>query len=131
MENKIDVFICNKCGYEDSSFIPNGAIYMDSQPCEEGYVQCPKCKEIVKKEIKQIESGNDMTLKEYLELVKYISEKHSFRKVKGKMIKYISHTLDFRTGTIYQIILDGKKFTKVNENRHRDLKKWVMNYLDS
>lgn len=51
-------------------------------------------------------------------------------KVKGKMIKYVRCTFDMRTHEIFAVSLDDKEFVKVNENRHRDLKKWIYGYLD-
>lgn len=64
-------------------------------------------------------------------LVKFIHENHSFRDMKGKRIKYITHTLDFRTGEIYRVVLDDVEFAKVNENRHRNLIEWIYNYLNN
>ncbi|QUH22066.1 hypothetical protein [Alkaliphilus sp. B6464] len=121
--SKIDVFICKECGYEDSSIIP-------MKKHLKTYT-CPNCDKIVKLNIVKMEHGEDMTLKEYLELVKYINENHSFRQLKGKMIKYISHTLDFRTGHIHRVTLNHKEFATINENRHRNLKEWIYRYLNS
>ncbi|MGL5713399.1 MAG: hypothetical protein ACRCX2_10300 [Paraclostridium sp.] len=76
-----------------------------------------------------------MTLKEYFDLVRYIDKHHSFRELEGKAIKYISHTFDTRTRTVYSVKLWGgfsedKEFTIVNENKDRELKEWIYNWLD-
>lgn len=120
---KIEVFICAKCGYEDSSFIP--------MKKDLSLSECPNCNKEVKVNIVEVEKGKNMSIAEYLELVKYIHEHHSFAKAKGKRIKYISNTLDFRTGNIYRIVLNDKEFAKVNQNRHRDLKEWIYGYLNN
>ncbi|EIF6155387.1 hypothetical protein LFJ62_003094 [Clostridium perfringens] len=77
-----------------------------------------------------MEFGENLSLQDYAELLVYIDENHSFRKVKGKMIKYVRCTFDMRTHEIFSVSLDNKEFVKVNENRHRDLKKWIYGYLD-
>ncbi|XZI53252.1 hypothetical protein ACSXD3_17855 (plasmid) [Clostridium perfringens] len=46
------------------------------------------------------------------------------------MIKYVRCTFDMRTHEIFSVSLDNRAFVKVNENRHRDLKKWIYEYLD-
>lgn len=127
----VDVFVCEMCGYEDSSFIPSGAVLKEDVKRNDGNILCPSCKSVVKKNIIKKEPGKNMTLKEYLELVKFIEENHSFRNLQGKMIKYIGNTLDFRTGMIHRVKLDDKEFSKTNENAHRNIKEWVMDYLNS
>lgn len=122
MEN-IDVFVCEKCGYEDSSIIP--FVRPDRTICE-----CSKCGKEVAKNIVKMPIGKNMTLQEYLDLLQFIEENHSFRRMKGKRIKYIGHTYDFRTHEIFSIRIDNVTFTKVNENRHKNLKEWVMNYIN-
>lgn len=112
----------SKCGYEDSSFIPI---------IETSSVQCPHCKENVERNIIKKKYEDYMTMQEYLDLVKFIDENHSFKYGKGKMIKYINMTLDFRTTTIHGIKLNDKEFYKVNQNRHRNLLVWIMDYLKS
>lgn len=131
MERKINVFVCSNCGYEDSAFIPDGMVSKYSKQCDEGFIQCPNCKKIVKKDIQKMDYEDGMSFEEYIELVNYIHKNHSLQSLKGKLIKYISSTYDFRTGKIYKISLDGKDFAKVNENRHRNLKKWIIDYLNS
>lgn len=129
--NLIDVFVCSKCGYEDSSFIPSGARHIScTKKCNINEVECPKCHGIVNKNIVQMENGRDMSMGEYIELVKYILENHSFACLNGKMIKYISNSFDTRTNSIYGITLDDVEFIKTNENSHRNLKKWIMEYLN-
>lgn len=121
---KIDVFVCRNCGYEDGSIIP----------CfrkNDKIVKCPNCNKEVENNILEFDKGDCLTFKEYAELLKFINENHSFRTIKGKRIKYVSHTFDMRTMTIYRVTLDDKEFCKVNENRHKDMKKWIYEYLNS
>ena len=122
MENKVEVFVCKECGYEDSSIIPM---------MKEDEIKCPHCKREVKRNIVLMEYGDYMLLAEYIELLAYIEEEHSFKDLKGKMIKYVRHSFDMRTNTIYEVTLNDKKFSKINENRHRDLLKWIYEYLDN
>lgn len=129
MNNKIEVFVCSHCGAEDSSFVPSGAGYMGIKPKKEGNVICFNCKKEVFKDIVLMDEGKPMTLTEYSELLKYINENHSFKKGMGKMVKYISHTFDFRTLMISRVDIDGKIFSITNENSHKNLKKWIMDYL--
>lgn len=49
----------------------------------------------------------------------------------GKRIKYVRSSFDTRTNYIYSIHLDGECFTVVNENRKRNLKKWIYAYLNN
>ncbi len=129
---EIEVFVCSNCGYEDSSFIPSGAKHIScKKKCKENEIECPHCHEVVKKNIVMMPFEPAMTLKEYLELLDFIMKNHSFSSLKGKMIKSISNTFDTRTNEIYHIKLDDKAFNKINENRHKNLMKWVMNYLNS
>lgn len=122
MKEKVKVFVCKNCGYEDSSFIPMN---------NKDKVWCPNCKLKVDKHTIEMNFEPDMTIEEFNNLLKYINENHSLRALKGKMIKYISPTIDFRTGCIGQVVLDDKIFKKVNENRHKNLYKWITEYLDS
>lgn len=122
MREKLEVFICENCGYEDSSFIPMRL---------KNRVECPRCKIIVSRNIVEINNEPDMSINEFNELLEYINKNHSFIGLKGKMIKYISPTIDLRTGHIGMVRLDDKTFSKVNENRHKNLKNWIMEYLQS
>lgn len=122
MEEKVEVFICKNCGYEDSSFIPMNP---------RNKVECPACKLVVDKNIVKMNFEPDMSIKEFNDLLQYINKNHSFMTLKGKMIKYISPTIDFRTGHIGKVVLDDKAFIKVNENRHRNLYKWIKDYLNN
>lgn len=77
-----------------------------------------------------------MTIKQYIELLAYIDKNHSFRNLMGKHIKYIEHIWDFRTNKIFCVKLrpiyeDEIIFTTVNENKNRDLKQWIYDYLDN
>lgn len=121
--NKIDVFICNECKHEDSSYIPFKYSNVES-------VECPECHNIVANNIVKMIDEPFMTLREYFDLLNYIVNNHGFGTGTGKMIKYVSHTLDTRTGLIYKVKLDDEEFTKVNENKHRNLKTWIMEYLE-
>ena len=101
MKEKIEVFVCKNCGYEDSSFIPMS---------NKNRVKCPNCKLTVDKNIVEMNFEPYMTIGEFNNLLKYINENHSCRALKGKMIKYISPTIDFRTGCIGKVVLDDKVF---------------------
>lgn len=121
----VKVFICPKCGFEDSSFVP--FTYKEGETSI-----CRGCNsKFTENHIKELPQGDCLTIQEYYELIKYIHENHSFKNVQGKCIKYISHVLDFRTLKIHSVTLDDKKFNKVNENGHRDMKKWIYDYLNS
>lgn len=123
MGDEIEVFECKSCGYEDSSYLPMRKKLKT--------VECPKCKNEVEMYIKPGKIGKNMTLKDYAEILDYIDKNHSFRNISGKMIKYITMTLDFRTFEIHSIKLDDKVFSKTNENRHRDLKEMIYEYLNN
>lgn len=128
----IKVFVCKECGYEDSSFIPEGAKDIScKKECPKGYVECPICHKIVKKTIIEKEMGKGMTFSEFVELVSYINENHSFKDLKGKHIKYITPTYDTRTNVIHCIKLNDTIFSITNENKHRNLKEWIYNYLNN
>lgn len=73
-----------------------------------------------------------MSLEDFNELVKYISENHGFRSCKPnrKMIKYIQCSFDTRFGDVWSVVLDNVVFSVVNENRKRNLKKWIYAYLN-
>jgi hypothetical protein len=123
MFEDVDVFVCPNCKFEDSSYIP-----ICRQDRE--YVKCTNCEETVKIVIVKMPYGPYMTMDQYLELLKYIDENHSFAKMDGKLIKYATSKFDFRTKDIYYVKLNDKEFYKVNENRHKDLYKWIMEYLE-
>lgn len=122
MSKTIEVFICTNCGYEDSSFMP--IKYKNKQ-----LGICPSCNCNVTVNIESIEMPPHMTISEFNSLLKYINKNHSFKQLEGKMIKYVSPTIDLRTGFIGCIKLDDKIFSQTNENRHRNLKEWIMQYL--
>lgn len=127
MQETMNVFICAKCGGEDSSFIP----------CAEGRsVRCIHCKKEVEVKLIKVEQGKALSVKDYIELLQYISKNHAWNIncMKGKVIKYVDATFDFRTNTYFAIKFRGmedKDFVKVNENRHRDMKKWIYDWLES
>ena len=76
-----------------------------------------------------------MNLNDFRDLLNYIEKNHSFRRGKGKMIKYVSPTCDMRSGDIFHINLrqagNGVDFSLTNENKDRNLKRWVMDWLDN
>lgn len=119
----VDVFKCEKCGYEDSIYIPKKAKGKDC-------IECPKCKEKVKANIETEEIGKFMTLEEYNSLIKYIQDLNKNSK-DGEVVKVVTNTIDFRTMCVHSVNIDGKVFSKSDENIHRDLKKWIMGYLEN
>lgn len=132
IDENVEVFVCNNCDYEDSSFIPSGAKPVNcKKKVDKNHVECPKCHHIVEKNIITQKYEPYMSLEEFNKLYEYIMNNHSFSAVKGKMIKYITPTIDTRSNRIYQIKLDDKVFSKVNENRHKNLYDWIMEYLDN
>lgn len=76
-----------------------------------------------------------MTLEEFNELIAYIQTNHSFPKMEGKKVKYITPIFDTRTGRIFSINLrlagEGIDFSVTNENKHRNLNEWVRDWLDN
>ena len=75
--------------------------------------------------------GMNSALLEYL--LVYIDREHSFKKGKGKRIKYVVPTIDTRTMRIHAIIFYGmvedKAFSLTNENKDKDLHEWIMEWL--
>lgn len=80
-----------------------------------------------------------MNSKQFNELVEYIHKNHSFGKLsknekRSKHIKYVDSTLDMRNGKIFSVTLRGVfddiTFTTNNENTHRDLFTWIMDWLE-
>lgn len=120
---------CPHCGYEDSSIL---TLKYDNMSIP--MIECPECKILDVFQECYCEKGKNMTLEEYQELVKYIYLNFGWRKSMGKnfskRIKYIRCTFDTRTGEIFHVSLDHKDFTIVNENRHRNLKEWIYEYLN-
>lgn len=78
---------------------------------------------------------NYMDVNDFVRLLDYIQNNHSFGEMKGKLIKYISPTYDTRTGKIHHINLslagDGLHFSVTNENKHRNLAVWIYEWLDN
>lgn len=78
--------------------------------------------------------GNGMDIEDLREICNYIESSHSFRKVQGKMVKYISPTINMRTGEIFHVKLrrsgEGKDFSITNENKNRNLKLRIIDWLD-
>lgn len=125
MNEKINVFKCENCGYEDSSIIPS--FYKEGEE-----VDCPICKADVKVNFFESEHGEYMTFREYAELVKFIFENHGWRdfcKKNSKKIKYVDCSFDTRIGKIGYVKLDDSIFAIRNENRHRNLKEWIYAWL--
>lgn len=75
-----------------------------------------------------LDISNYMTTDGLVGLLQYIQHYHSFR-YGGKRIKYVVPHYDTRTGRIFCIELDDKAFSITNDNRHRKLIEWVMEYL--
>lgn len=76
---------------------------------------------------------NAMTLKEYIELIKYIEINHSFSKLKGKHIKYIEHSFDFRTNTVFCVKLRpvcGYEVIFSTTHNDRNLKECIYEWLE-
>lgn len=74
-----------------------------------------------------------MNINDFRELCIYIDENHSFRKMMGKRIKYVSPTVDMRTGEIFHVRLrraEGIDFSLTNENKNRDLFQWIVDWLE-
>lgn len=73
-----------------------------------------------------------MTQEQYNNLIEYIKIHHKWGK--GKSVKYIDATYDFRTNRIFGIKLRGmfeaKDFVVVNENKDKDLESWVYDWLE-
>lgn len=76
-----------------------------------------------------------MSIDDFRELCNYIESKHSFRNAQGKRIKYVSPTCDMRIGSIFHVNLrlsgKGKDFSITNENKDKDLKSWIFDWLDN
>ncbi|AMN31309.1 hypothetical protein BFS06_11455 [Clostridium perfringens] len=125
MDNKINVFVCENCNFEDSLIIPG--VKLDKN---EDFV-CPKCGEVVKYNIVKMDKGCGLSLKDYNELLVYIKKNHDAVKGMGKRIKYVNPIIDMRTLEIYSIKIGNKNFSVVNENKHKNLKEWIYNYLDN
>lgn len=81
------------------------------------------------------EVGKSMSIDDFRDVLNYIEKHHSFRKGEGKRIKYVSPTCDMRMGDIFHVNLrltgEGKDFAIVNENREKDLKAWIIDWLDN
>ena len=76
-----------------------------------------------------------MSMSDYNILVAHIVENHGWRSKDAwsgprPPIKYIRHSFDTRTNVVYSVTLDSNEFTVVNENRKRDLKRWIHCWLD-
>lgn len=79
--------------------------------------------------------GVHMSLEDFTELVDHINKNHSFSEVKGKRIKYITPIYDTRIGKIFCVNLrltgEGKYFSLTNENKDKDLKQWIYDWLEN
>lgn len=75
----------------------------------------------------------DMTYSELTQLLQMIDDRHSFRKGKGHMIKYVTPIIDMRTLSIHAVefhsVFDTKVFSITNENKDKDLMKWISEWL--
>jgi hypothetical protein len=73
---------------------------------------------------------------QYYQLLHYIMENHSwYNGIKGRCIKYIRPHFDTRTSQYYGITLDTlegrENFFAINENQHRNLYEWIMEWLNN
>lgn len=71
-----------------------------------------------------------MSFAEFRELLNFIQQYHKFGK--GKSIKYVTPHIDMRYGNIHAIEFRGfhdKTFSITNENKDKDLLKWIMDWL--
>jgi len=97
------------------------------------YKCCPKCSNAEHYEIVKKPFGEYMTPKEYNELLKYIYINHNPFKINKFPIKYVDCSYDNRTGRIFCVTIrtyfDENRFSITNENKHRDLKEWIYNWL--
>ena len=77
----------------------------------------------------------EMSIEDFRDLCRYVDACHSFRDLKGKKVKYISPTMDMRTGMIFHVNMrlvgKGMDFALTNENKDKDLKEWIFNWLDN
>lgn len=124
MSRKVKVFKCSECKFESS---------LELFKEEDKTVKCPRCNELVENNTTEMDFGKGLSIREYCELLGYINKHHAFGRLtgNGKQIKYISNKVDMRTGTIFSISLDNVEFTNTNENRHRNLKDWIYEYLNN
>jgi hypothetical protein len=73
----------------------------------------------------------NMTIRDLDELITHIRLCHRGGDGVGKkFVKYVKPSFDMRTNEIYGMEIDDQVFFCVNENRKRDLKKWVNCWLD-
>lgn len=81
----------------------------------------------------QPETRKAMKLNEFKELLMYIDKNHSFAKVKGLKIKYVTPVVDMRTKSIHSITFNGmfeeKQFSITNENKNRSLRNMIYEWF--
>jgi hypothetical protein len=87
------------------------------------------------KKMKRAESKG-MDHNRLLSLFDFIVKNHSWHNgIQSHAIKYIRPHFDTRTGDFFGVSFDGLRgridFFIVNENRHRDLYEWVVEFLNS
>ena len=123
---KLKYVICPKCKYEDSSFLSDN---------NDNNTKCPQCHYVGLFKEAWGTMGQSMTMEEYAALTQYIYDNHgwatSLGKENSKRIKYIRCNYDSRTNDIFGISLDKYDFYIVNHNRHKNLKAWIMKYLNT
>jgi len=71
-----------------------------------------------------------MSMSEFHELVGHVQNKHEFAMRGGKSIKYVRCSYDTRLRDVWSVSLDDKHFSLTNENKDKDLKSWVYDYLE-
>jgi transcription elongation factor Elf1 len=116
----IEYVKCPSCGYEDSLFLVN----------KTESIECPKCGKwgIFSH---HFGANQGLSIAEYTDLVVDIYENHGWRHLgKSKNIKYVRGMFDTRTGRYFGVILDSHEFIINNENRHRNLKRWITEFLN-
>lgn len=76
-----------------------------------------------------------MDIADFRDICNYIEKNHSFRKAMGKRVKYVAPTCDMRIGKIFHVNLrlmgSGRDFSLTNENKDKDLKAWIIDWLDN
>ena len=77
-----------------------------------------------------------LSIKDYLELLRHIQLHHSWistdtDSIITKRIKYINASFDTRQNAYWRVELNGHSFALVNENKDRDLKEWIYEWLNS
>ena len=104
MEEKIELWVCPECGYEDSGILP--FVYKDNT----NNAHCFGCSYRGTFIKSMVLFGKYMSLKDFLELTQYIYKNHgwatSLGKEGSKKVKYIRSSFDTRTASVFGVTLD-------------------------